>query len=168
MRVGILSDSHGRHRAVRAAVAIFDRVQCAHIIHCGDVGGMEVFDELLGRPMTFVWGNTDFADAGLLGYLERVNVALPSAVPTTVELARRRIAVFHGHEPGFTAAQRGRGTIGSGVFDYLLHGHTHLRRDERVGKMRIINPGALHRAASPTVATLDLERDELLFHDVRP
>jgi hypothetical protein len=34
--------------------------------------------------------------------------------------------------------------------------------------MRIINPGALHRAASPTVATLDLERDELLFHDVRP
>jgi predicted phosphodiesterase len=26
-------------------------------------------------------------------------------------------------------------------YDYLLHGHTHVRRDERAGRTRIINPG---------------------------
>jgi hypothetical protein len=36
-----------------------------------------------------------------------------------------------------------------------------------VGKMRLINPGALHRAAEKTVATLDTERDLLKFHVVK-
>ena len=47
--------------------------------------------------------------------------------------------------------------------DYLLHGHTHVRRDERVGKVRIINPGALHRAREKTVAVLDTDTDRLTF-----
>jgi predicted phosphodiesterase len=47
--------------------------------------------------------------------------------------------------------------------DYLLHGHTHVRRDERVGKTRVINPGALHRAAEKTVALLDLAADRLEY-----
>jgi predicted phosphodiesterase len=70
------------------------------------------------------------------------------------------ILVFHGHEPGFA---RALGTQGA---DYVLHGHTHVTRDERIGKTRIINPGALCRAAKKTVATLDLAADVLTFHDL--
>ena len=44
--------------------------------------------------------------------------------------------------------------------------YPHLRRDERVGRTRIINPGALHRAKQYTVATLDLSCDKLEFHVV--
>ncbi|RLS46748.1 MAG: metallophosphoesterase, partial [Planctomycetota bacterium] len=47
--------------------------------------------------------------------------------------------------------------------DYLLHGHTHVCRDERHGATRIINPGALHRASEFTVALLDTDSDELQF-----
>ena len=50
--------------------------------------------------------------------------------------------------------------------DYILHGHTHCKRDERIGRCRVINPGALHRANPKSVATLDTASDTLTFHDI--
>ena len=44
----------------------------------------------------------------------------------------------------------------SGHFDFIFHGHTHQAADRRVGKTRIINPGALHRARPKTFVVLDL------------
>jgi predicted phosphodiesterase len=43
----------------------------------------------------------------------------------------------------------------------VLHGHTHEIRDERVGLTRVINPGALHRAARYTAAVLEPASDRL-------
>ena len=50
----------------------------------------------------------------------------------------------------------------------MVHGHTHVRRDERIGvgggkTVRVINPGALQRAREKSVAVLDTERDEVRF-----
>ena len=49
---------------------------------------------------------------------------------------------------------------------YLCHGHTHTALDARRGKTRVINPGALHRAAEYTVALLDTDTDTLTFYPV--
>jgi hypothetical protein len=38
-----------------------------------------------------------------------------------------------------------------------------VRRDERVGKTRLINPGALHRTPQRSVAVLDTATDGLHF-----
>jgi hypothetical protein len=38
-----------------------------------------------------------------------------------------------------------------------------VRADERVGTVRVINPGALHRAREKTVATLDTGTGEVRF-----
>lgn len=160
MLLGLLSDSHGRALAVRRAVALFDQLGVVHVVHCGDVGGIDVFEELAGRPLTFVWGNTDVATHGLVTFVRTVGLSPPAASPVRIELAGRSIAVFHGHEPGFEAACR------SLEVDYLFHGHTHLARDDRRGRTRIINPGALHRAAVHTVATLDLAADRLEFFEL--
>lgn len=160
MLVGILSDSHGRSAMVAKAMALFDELGVSHVIHCGDVGDENVVDEFVGRPMTFVWGNTDLPTPGILAYVESVGLPVPEEVPVTVELGGKRFAVFHGHEPGFTAA------LDALDVDYILHGHSHVRRDERIGSRRIINPGALHRAAVKTVATLDTKTDALTFHEV--
>jgi len=46
-------------------------------------------------------------------------------------------------------------------FDVVIHGHTHRWRDEVIGRTRFINPGALHRASSWTVALLDCSSDQL-------
>ena len=50
--------------------------------------------------------------------------------------------------------------------DYLITGHTHVKRDERIGKIRWINPGALYRALEKTVAILDTTSDVLKFLSV--
>lgn len=158
--IGILSDSHGRAEMVARALALFDELGVAHVIHCGDVGGIEVFEELAGRPLTFVWGNTDVVTGGLMAFLNKMGITPPTDPPAVVELAGKRLAIFHGHEPQFEAALR------SLRVDYLLHGHTHLVRDDRVGGKRVINPGALHRARVKTVATLDLATDALQLYEL--
>ncbi len=160
MQIGILSDSHDDPFPVRKALALFDSLGVTHLIHCGDVGGQGVFDEFVGRALTFVWGNTDVYDGSTLAYLETVGLRTPTEVPTTVTLDDKRFAVFHGHENGFDAAPHRL------KVDYICHGHSHLRRDEHVNGIRIINPGALHRARVLTVATLDTTTDELTFHTI--
>jgi len=158
--VGILSDSHGDHLMVRKAVSLFDSLDVAHIIHCGDICGIDVFDELVGRPITFVWGNCDVTGDATLVYLENAGLTAPDRVPTVVELGAKRFAVFHGHEREFERAVRALDV------DYLLHGHTHIARNERINGKRIVSPGALHRANPKTVATLDTDIDEVTFHKI--
>ncbi len=142
-------------------MALFDNLGVSHVIHCGDIGSPDVFDEMIGRPCTFVWGNMDFPDDGLLAYAQSLGLPIPDEVPVRLELDGKRFAVFHGHEPGFDAA------ILRLEVDYFLHGHTHVACDERRSGKRVINPGALHRAARKTVATLDTKKDQLTFHEIR-
>jgi len=160
MLIGLLSDTHGRHLAVRQVMALFDRLRVEHVIHCGDVGGEPVFDELVGRPCTFVWGNMDEQDAGLSAYLQTVGPSPPTAVPTQVTLDGKRFAVFHGHERGFRTATK---TLD---VDYIVHGHTHTPRDEMHNGIRVINPGAVTRAARCTVATLDTATGKVTFYEI--
>lgn len=158
MRLGILSDSHDHADRVTAAIRLFVDLNVDGVIHCGDVGGMESFDAMVGCNLWFVWGNTDVPDAALGAYLETVGLRIPPAPPLSLTIERRLIQVFHGHEPGFQKALRAQEA------DYILHGHTHVARDERLGRTRVINPGALHRAPRYTVATLDLPDDRVTFH----
>lgn len=157
MILGILSDSHGRAERTVRALTLLDEKGAAAFVHCGDIGGEDVLIALAGRNVWFVWGNCDYTDASMNRYVRSLGLPLPNAVPLRIDLDGNGIAVFHGHEreiDRFDATQ----------FDYVLHGHTHVRRDERIGQTRFINPGALHRAAEHTVATLDLSSDSLAFH----
>ncbi len=159
MLVGIMSDSHGRAEMVRRAFALFDECGVRHVFHCGDVGGIDVLETFVGRNVDFVWGNCDFPDGGLRAFLDSTGVREPAAIPLEREIDGKRFAVFHGHERAFAHAE-------SIEADYVLCGHSHQRRDEHVGQVRIINPGALHRANPKTVATLDTSTDELTFHEI--
>jgi len=154
-----MSDTHGNYLAAREAVRYFDLVKVGHIFHCGDVGGEEVFGELIGRPLTFVWGNTDSPGNGLLAYLNATGFAIPGAVPSRVELGGKRFAVFHGHEPNFK-------TCTKLDVDYVLYGHTHEADIEVLDGKCFVNPGALFRANPKTVATIDTETSQIQFHEV--
>jgi len=68
-----------------------------------------------------------------------------------VVLDGKRVAVIHGDDGKLL--QR---LILSQDYDYVLHGHTHQKREVKSGRTRVINPGALHRAAEKTVALLDV------------
>jgi putative phosphoesterase len=173
MILGVLSDSHGRARRVRRAVARLRDAGAAAFIHCGDVGGEDVLDELAGLRAWLVWGNTDAPGASLVQYARSLGVTVADAPPLRVELEGRLILVFHGHEVSYARCMqcleapamddRRPATLvqAFGPVDYVMHGHTHVARDERFGSVRVINPGALTRARPRSVAALDLTRDTL-------
>jgi predicted phosphodiesterase len=77
-------------------------------------------------------------------------------------LGGKRIAVTHGDHRAVV-----REMLDGQAHDYLLLGHTHVARDERVGRVRVINPGALHRAAVKSVALLDTSADALVFVELQ-
>lgn len=159
MILGILSDSHGRVERVRAAVQVLRDHGAEMLFHCGDVGGIDVLGELLEVPTHIIWGNMDRPDGAMHAYCQTVGLAWPQT-PVRVELDGKRIAACHGHEHFARSLMEGDG------FDYVFFGHTHQRSDTRLGGTRLINPGALQRAAVKTVATLDLPTDKLTFHEV--
>ena len=74
-------------------MALFERLDAGHVIHCGDVGGGAVFDELVGRSCTFVWGNMDYPDDGIMAYLDTVGITVPDGVPTRLTLDGKTFAV---------------------------------------------------------------------------
>jgi putative phosphoesterase len=156
MKLGILSDSHGRTPLIRQALLALDTAGAEAVIHCGDVGGLEVLDEFAGRRCWFVWGNTDEPRPSWRPYVQALGLPWPEG-PLELSLDGKRIGVYHGHEQAFRDALR------DARYDYLLHGHTHQRDDYREGSMRVINPGALHRVSTRTVALLDLNSDDLRF-----
>jgi len=54
--------------------------------------------------------------------------------------------------------------------DILLHGHTHVPRDETIGRIRFLNPGCVtrpNRGAPPSVAWLGVSDDGKLTWELK-
>lgn len=161
--IGILSDTHGAGAAASAAVSLLRKHGAQLLIHCGDVGSESVLDALVFEgPSAFVWGNTDHDRAALRRYATSLKI---QCFETFGELncEGKTLAVTHGDDGRLV-----RRILAEQRHDYLLLGHTHVREDRRDGRVRVINPGALYRAAQKTVALLDVVSDELQFLTVRP
>lgn len=113
------------------------------IWHLGDVCAPALLQEIaaLGPPLTIVRGNCDSE----------------MTWPLSVDLERNgvRFRLVHippSHPPGET--------------DVLLHGHTHVPRDEMRGGVRFLNPGCVtrpNRGAPASVAHLDIATDGQLI-----
>lgn len=151
-RLGILSDTHGDAKRARRAIELLRARGAGRIIHLGDIGSESVLDHLAGLESTIVFGNCDDARS-LRRYAEflGIEVAHPAAILEVKSVrGATRIGITHGHlldeiEELFRAE-----------VDILLHGHTHVARDDMVGPTRFMNPGALHRADRKTAMLLDL------------
>ena len=152
--IGILSDSHGRVRPTAVAVQTLLDNGATTLIHLGDIGSDDVINELVGHNAHIVLGNCDFYERPLIDYAESVGVTVDHPAGR-LEIDSKTIAFTHGHlEIEYEQA------LTENV-DYLLHGHTHELRDERIGDTRVINPGALSRASEYTVAALEPATDRL-------
>jgi len=156
--IGILSDTHDRVDAAAAAVELLRKNGASYLIHCGDVGSERVLDHLVGPiPAAFVWGNTDWDRMSLQRYAESVGIQCFGSFGE-LSLDGKLIALLHGDD-----IKLKHRILKEARHDYLLQGHTHIRLDERVGRVRVINPGALHRVAVKSVALLDTSTDHVTF-----
>jgi putative phosphoesterase len=156
MLIGILSDTHDRIDALVSALHLLRGRNAEHYIHCGDVGGERVLDQLAGLPaVTFIWGNNDWDVSALEDYAVGLGITCGQRF-AELTLGGKTFAVTHGDD--YVLKKR---ILDGQKHDYLLQGHTHAFADQRIGRTRLINPGALHRASPKTVALLDTERDKL-------
>jgi putative phosphoesterase len=160
MRIGILSDTHDQVRRTERAVALLMAEGAEALIHCGDYTTPEVVFACTGLPGYFVLGNSDFDEDDLRRAMTAIGGTYlgPGG---ELALGGRRIAVTHGDS---SRMMRHLALAGP---DYLLFGHSHVPTDGRDGTIRLINPGALHRARAWTVALLDTDMDALKFVNVR-
>lgn len=143
--MGILSDSHGQRLRVRKAIGLLQARGATLFVHLGDLGD-GVLDELAGLDVRIVFGNCD-DDRSLASYAEALGIVVLHPAGC-FEVDGKRIGITHGH-----LVEHLEGLYKEGV-DYLLHGHTHERSDTFCGAVRMINPGALHRAKPITAAIL--------------
>jgi putative phosphoesterase len=155
--VGLLSDTHGHvKRTARAVKLLLDHgAEC--LVHCGDVGGTDVLDCLAGHPATFVFGNNDLDRTELARYAVHLGITCGGTIGL-LSFGNKSGVVTHGDDGAII-----RKVLKDQAADYLFVGHTHEPSDHRQGRVRVINPGALHRAAERTAAVLDTEADRLEF-----
>lgn len=146
-RLGILSDTHGRAARARKAIDLLVARGATRIVHLGDVGSEAVLDLLAGLDAVVVFGNCD-DEHNLARYAQFLGITVlhPAAI---IEWKSTRIGLTHGH------LERELARLFESEVDFLLHGHTHEIRDEQIGRTRVMNPGALHRAARHTAMLLD-------------
>ena len=155
IKLGLLSDTHGRADTARDAVQLLVDHGVDMLIHLGDVGTTAVIDALVvNHPQGdtqieshLVFGNTDWEAKPLARYARDLGVIVHEPAGE-ITIDGKRIVFTHGHLHSVM-----QHALDSQV-DYLLHGHTHVQSDAMDGKTRVINPGALFRASRHTAAIL--------------
>jgi uncharacterized protein len=131
-RVFVLADTHNRLRE-----SVMEMAKDAdEIWHLGDVCAEAILDELrvIGPPVIVVRGNCDSNFEW----------------PLVLDLARGGLKLRLQHVPPDHPPED---------VDVLLHGHTHVPRNERLGRVLFLNPGCVtrpNRGAPPSVALLEI------------
>ncbi len=164
MKIGIVSDSHGKVNRLRRALAMLIERGAEVIVHCGDVGSGECIIALgeTHLPAYAVAGNMDRHCRSLQDAADRSGVHFGCETVLVPLDGQAYLAVTHGNKPAVLAE-----LISDERFGYVCHGHTHQPRDERIGVTRVINPGALRHAHPPTAAILDTDADTVEHFPVR-
>lgn len=127
MRIGLVSDTHGLFD--RAIVRHFSGVD--HILHAGDIGRREVIEQLEQiAPVTAVSGNVDGFEAS--GF----------PVEQVIELAGRRIAVYHRLYEGGKLTRDGAHFLARTGPAICVYGHTHQPKSEWHEGVLLFNPGS--------------------------
>jgi len=154
MKIGLVSDTHNNLTNLQAALAAFQAEQIGTLVHCGDLTSPETAAALGGYRVIHVTGNGDYASGEIRRVLLELNPLSWSGPLFSGEVGGVAIAAAHGHQP-----RQVEQLAGSGKFAYVFCGHSHRRRDERVGAARIINPGGLGglKSEERSFCILDLE-----------
>lgn len=132
MRIAVIADTHDKFPdSVGSAIADADEIW-----HLGDVMNPELIDRIraLGPPVFLVRGNNDSC----------------MEWPLILKLERRGHMFLLIHIPPRRLPESG----------FLLHGHTHVPRDEQIGNLRLLNPGTIgkpNKGAPCSYAWLDLD-----------
>lgn len=134
MRVMIVSDTHGRHGALKVALEREKKGEGIDmLLHLGDAEGQEDYIEALAEcPVHIVRGNNDFFSS------------LPDE--EEVQIGKHRVLLTHGHYYYVSMSpDRIRQEAKERGCDTVMYGHTHKPHlDVGLGEqVTLINPGSI-------------------------
>ena len=159
MNIGIISDTHDDLLCVKSAIKIFNENKVSYVIHAGDYvfpGVVKEFKHLNGK-LIGVLGNNDGEKLGLLKNFQEIGGELYGEF-CDLQLDNFKIAVYHGTSNMMTEA-----IISSQLYNLVIHGHTHKKRDEKIPDVLVLNPGCAHRDFPNTDGEIETEPSIILF-----
>ncbi|MGD8450640.1 MAG: metallophosphoesterase [Phycisphaerae bacterium] len=159
MLIGLMSDTHDRMPAIRAALDLFHKRNVDMVIHAGDVVAPFAARLLADYPgqVHVLYGNNDGERRGLKQVLPQIQDG-----PLWLDLAGHRVLVHH-YLQWCSAADLARA-------DVVISGHTHeCVVEERDGRL-LVNPGECCGwiTGHCRVALLELETHEVESIEVLP
>jgi len=162
MFIAVMSDTHNRIGTLQAVLDYLISRQIDTIFHCGDVTSLETARLLGGLNVHYVFGNGDSESQTITDFLTSMNPNSTGGPKFSGQIAGKTIGATHSHIPGVLNS-----LIADGTYDYVFHGHTHVQRNQIIGRTRVINPGALgsSRYDGRTLCILDLLTDQVDFPD---
>ncbi len=188
MRIGIVSDIHCNHEALRIAL---DRMGDVDELLCaGDAVyqfrfSNEVMALLRERGARYIQGNHEDVLLGRWGERARAagwvrgdELAYMAGQPhrMTVQVSGKTLVMVHGspfepHNEYIYPNSPSLSRLGTIDADYVILGHTHYQMAERIGRVLVINPGSAGEARDArnafklSYAVLDTSTDEVTFDD---
>jgi putative phosphoesterase len=160
MLLGLISDTHDQVQATRTAAETFRRLGVEIVLHTGDVKRPGILHLLSDFDLWLALGNGD-RDPQLVATAAELFGPGRADDYHLLTFEGKTIAMLHGHHTRFLKEL----TTG-GAYDYVIHGHTHIPRDKRIGRTRVLNPGALggRNYVGRSYATLDLTSGEFTLY----
>ena len=154
--LGIISDTHDNIPTIKKAVEIFKEKGVSLVLHLGDIVAPGTVLYFKGFKIKFIKGNCDGDIEHIKQKINEINGEF-LGVFAEIELRNKKIALMH-------RPDRLNKLILTKKYDYILYGHTHQEKNEKIGKTRIINPGSLYLGNKKhSIALLDLQKDEVEF-----
>jgi putative phosphoesterase len=140
--IGLISDTHAYLNP-----KVFNHfAQCDEIWHAGDIGSLNVFDELKSfKPLKAVYGNIDSYDIRMVA-------------PLFLRFRCEEVEVLLTHIGGYPNhfSTEAKALLKSGVPDLFVCGHSHILKVQYDSHLKMLcaNPGAAGRYGFHTVQTL--------------
>ncbi len=188
MKLGIISDVHCNHEALRIALERMGPVD--ELLCAGDAVyqfrfSNEVVRLLRERQARYILGNHEEVLLGHWGerarsadWVSREELDYMAAQPDRIEtvIGGKRLVMVHGspfepHNEYIYPNSSSLSRLGTIDADYVILGHTHYQMAERVGRALVINPGSAGEArdsrngAQLSCAVLDLVSEEVTVID---
>ena len=136
MILGVVGDTHNRLSNVEKIIDIFNDKNVDKVIHTGDITQAKTLSRFsrLNCPLIGVYGNNDLEEKGLRDTARQKGFNFKNP-PFLLKISNKKIAIFH--EPkDFEDFLKKESSI-----QLIIHGHTHRYRNEKMGDVKIINPG---------------------------
>lgn len=161
--IAIISDTHDNLPNLNYALNILHDEGIDTVIHCGDMTSPDTAYHFYGFRVIHTTGNGDHANGEIRRILMELNSENFSGPVFEGNIYGFDMAAVHGHVPGSI-----HGLAASKKYQYVLHGHTHRRKEEKLDNCTIINPGALGGAKREmrSFSILNLLTGGLLFLDL--